>query len=183
MWGSDTSCSFAAFERLAHQALTGEWIEPVMLNMHPIVSGCVHQTYCQHIFCFSLCLPPPPAFVAVVGNLYSFYLIQEDFAGNHAASARAGLLKKYNHIYLIFIFFPQEASKITPWEGRTVISKAGSLTHNSAWANPAWTEFRWIRNPKRRLNLGLKYGEILNALQIFEAISTLPYEMDFFFPQ
>lgn len=76
-----------------------------MLNMHPIVLGCVGQIHCQHIFCFSLCLPPPPSFVAVVGNLYSSYLIQEEYAVNHAASAGATLLKKHMHIYLIFIFF------------------------------------------------------------------------------
>lgn len=87
VWGRDTSCSFAAFERQACQALTGEWIEPVMLNMHPIVLDCVGQIHCQHIFCFSLCLPPPPSFVAVVGNLHSSYWIEEEYTTKHAASA------------------------------------------------------------------------------------------------
>jgi len=42
--------------------------------------------------------PPPPCFVAVVGNLYSSRWIQAEYAANHAASAGAALLKKHMHI-------------------------------------------------------------------------------------
>lgn len=97
-----------------------------MLNMHPIVLGCVRQIHCQHIFCFSLCLPPPPSFVAVVGKLSSSYLIQEEYAANHAASARVRLLKKHMHIYLIF-FFLQKATKNNPLESRNDFFKDWQL--------------------------------------------------------
>lgn len=63
-------------------------------------------------YCFGLCRsdplsthflflplpPPPPSFVAVVGNLYSSHWIQEEYAVNHAASAGATLLKTHMHI-------------------------------------------------------------------------------------
>lgn len=62
-WG--TSCGFSAIVKEACQLLTGEWIDSVRPNMHPIVQNCLHWICHQQIFWSPFCFVGKLCFIPV----------------------------------------------------------------------------------------------------------------------